>query len=468
VLLFSVDGEEPQRRPVNPGPDRPITVQLRKDGLKPGLHHAKLSLFTSDALPFDNEKFVTFRVREPRRVLALVDMPTGSFLNRAFRAAGLTAGPAEVWKQVLDAKGWYACEVRPVTEADAIDFTAYEEVTLVDVARPSEGLWNKLADYLGHGGTVIVTPPLPGAADGSAYQTQAAAEVLPRKFTHWIDSPPNEPDVWAWQALDGNRPFLAKFRESLEQSDWLRAGEGHPTTKGFWKVEDGARERMVVAYNDAPDAAQRSPAVLERAVGTRGRVLQFTVPLGVGSNDKVHNYASTWFYLVLANEAVRTLVGDSEDQAFNFTAGQNVVIKWPTDAKPGATFYRSGPDVAATDAVIRRDEAQAYLRVGPEQTGTAGSFTVQSEDGKWSDGYSINAPVEESNLERLPPEAIGELFGPEALTPADKKRDLADILSGRFTQPIELFPFLMILLLLVLAGENLLANKFYRRKRAGA
>jgi hypothetical protein len=93
---------------------------------------------------------------------------------------------------------------------------------------------------------------------------------------------------------------------------------------------------------------------------------------------------------------------------------------------------------------------------------------VQSEDGKWSDGYSINAPVEESNLERLPPEAIGELFGPEALTPADKKRDLADILSGRFTQPIELFPFLMILLLLVLAGENLLANKFYRRKRAGA
>ena len=44
--------------------------------------------------------------------------------------------------------------------------------------------------------------------------------------------------------------------------------------------------------------------------------------------------------------------------------------------------------------------------------------------------------------------------------------DLDEILSGRFTQPIELFPFLMILLLLVLAGENLLANKFYRRKRA--
>ena len=35
------------------------------------------------------------------------------------------------------------------------------------------------------------------------------------------------------------------------------------------------------------------------------------------------------------NEAVRTLVGDSEDQAFNFTAGQNVVLKWPHGRQAG-------------------------------------------------------------------------------------------------------------------------------------
>lgn len=171
---------------------------------------------------------------------------------------------------------------------------------------------------------------------------------------------------------------------------------------------------------------------------------------------------------MLVNEAVRTLVGDSEDQIFNHVAGQNVVIKWPTDAKPGSTFYLSGPDVSATDAVVHREEDQAFFRLGPERTGTAGNFTVTSEDGKWSDGFSINAPVEESNLDRLPPEAIADLFGPEALTPADKRLSLEKILDGRFTQPIELFPFLMILLLMVLAVENLLANKFYRRKRAVA
>jgi hypothetical protein len=76
-------------------------------------------------------------------------------------------------------------------------------------------------------------------------------------------------------------------------------------------------------------------------------------------------------------------------------------------------------------------------------------------------------PVEESNLERLPPESIQELFGQDSIFTADKKLGLDQMLSGKFTQPIELFPFLMILLLLVLAVENLLANKFYRKKRAG-
>ena len=76
-----------------------MTRQLRKDGLKPGLHQARISLLTPDALPFDNEKFVTFRVREPRNVLALVDMDGGSFMVRAARLIGMAAGPARLWKQ---------------------------------------------------------------------------------------------------------------------------------------------------------------------------------------------------------------------------------------------------------------------------------------------------------------------------------------------------------------------------------
>src|SRR5262245_17899362 len=87
ILRFSVDGEEPQTIPVNPGPDRPFSRQIRKDKLKPGLHQAKISLITDDALPFDNEKFITFRIREPRNVLALVD-GSESLFSRLFGGRG--------------------------------------------------------------------------------------------------------------------------------------------------------------------------------------------------------------------------------------------------------------------------------------------------------------------------------------------------------------------------------------------
>jgi Aerotolerance regulator N-terminal len=467
ILQLLVDGEEPQRQPVNPGPDRPITHQFVKTGLKPGLHQAKLSLNTSDALPFDNEKYITFRVREPRNVLALVDAPQAAVLG-ALGVPGAAESQAGEWKRVLDAKGWYNCEVRQVGDAEAgrIDWGRYEQVTLLDVAQPSPDLWKLLDQYVKKGGHLIVTPAGPWM-DVSKYQTKAARDLLPRLFERWVELPPRESVTWTWgAALNPTRPLLAIFRQDEDNQFYKNTP---PITSGFWEVDGGNRDRIVVAYNNAPTADERSPAVLEWGPGgTAGRVIQFTVPMGLGSS-RFHNYASSWFYLVLVNEAVRTLVGDTEDQVFNFTAGQNVVIKWPTgDVKPGTTYFLSGPDVTANDATIRREEGQAYLRFGPEKTGSAGSFTVTSEDGKWSDGFSLNAPVEESNLERLPPESVQELFGANAVRAADKKLELKDILSGEFTQPIELFPLLMILLLIVLAVENWMGNTFYRKKRVPA
>ena len=462
ILKFSIDGEEIQSVPVNPaGRDRPVSRQLHKDKLKPGLHQAKIGLNTPDGLPFDNEKFITFRVREPRNVLALVDAPQSLFA-RWFGSREYTVANGETWKKALDALGWYACETRAVTDYDRIDWTKYEQVTLLSLSNPPRELWQKAKDYLQQGGRLIVAPAGPEMRT-DAYETDAAREILPWQFKRWVELPPLEPTTWTWGALSTQRPFLSAFRQYVDQ--YPSFPDNPPRTTGFWKVEGEARERVIVSYDDAPAPEQRSPAVLERNSG-KGRVMQFTTPLG-GSVNKYHNYASTWFYMMLANEAVRALIGDSEDQVFNFTAGQNVLVKWPVDAKPGINFYLSGPDVTATDAIVRREEGQAFLRLGPEKTGTAGSFMIQSEDGKWSDGFSINAPVEESNLERLPPESIQELFGPDTIFPADKKLTLTDILSGKFTQPIELFPFLMILLLLVMAVENLLANKFYRKKRVG-
>jgi len=459
VLLFSVDGEEPQRITVSPGPERSITRQLRKDGLKPGLHTAKISLFTSDALPFDNERTITFRVRESRNVLALVDLPRESLLTGSLGVLGMAQAHAKVWVDSLESVGWYSCDVRPADDPDRIDWAKYEQVTMMGLSKPSPDLWGKIADFVKKGGHLIIVPGGP-EMDASSYRTEGAGLVVPRKFTSWAAVKPSI--TWTWNTLSPQRPILSVFRNYREQNSFFDTDP--PSTFGFWKIEDGFRDRMVVAYNDAPDPDKRSPAILEWGHGL-GRIYQFTVPLALGSRD-IHNYAGSWFYMVLANEAVRTLAGDSEDQTFNFTNGQMVLVKWPAgEVKPGATYYLSGPDVTATDSNVKREEGQAYFRMGPEKTGSAGAFTLTAADGKWTDGFSLNVPTEESNLERIAPDSIQELFGADAISPADKKLPLSEILSGKFTQPIELFPFLMILLLIVLAVENWMGNRFYRRKR---
>ena len=468
VLLFSVDGDEPQKIPVNPGPDKPATRQLRKDALKPGLHQAKISLFTPDALAFDNEKFITFRVREPRKLLAISDpTPVSGFMARAVIMAGGASldGNSYVWKKALESVGWYTVETRSVDEVTSgrVDLSQYEQTTLMGVTQMNDPLWNRLADYVTQGGQLIVSPGGP-KMDTASYRTEAAGKVLPRRFDAWSEIPADKSAItWTWNALSSQRPLLAEFRKIREAGSFFE--DLPPITRGYWRVEPGARDRIVVAYNDAPEADQRTPAVLETGLGARGKVLQFTVPLGLGG-EKYHNYDTSWFYLVLANEAVRTMTGDSEDLVFNFTNGQNVLLKWPVgDVKPGSTYYLSGPDVASTDATIKREANQPFYRLGPEKTGSAGSFTLESEDRVWKEGFSLNPPVEESNLDRLAIPDIEALFKENAVIPATKPLPLAEIMSGKFRTDLELFPFLMIILLLVMASENLLANKFYRRKK---
>ncbi|MCE9533547.1 MAG: hypothetical protein K8T89_20850, partial [Planctomycetes bacterium] len=81
----------------------------------------------------------------------------------------------------------------------------------------------------------------------------------------------------------------------------------------------------------------------------------------------------------------------------------------------------------------------------------------------WRDGFSLYPSDKESNLGREPIEKIEELLGKDSVVAADKELKLRDFIGGKFSAPIDLFPFLMILLLLFLAFENLLSNKFYKQ-----
>ena len=121
-----------------------------------------------------------------------------------------------------------------------------------------------------------------------------------------------------------------------------------------------------------------------------------------------------------------------------------------------------GPGVAAPDAL---GVAGGEVRVSPRQTLTAGNYRVRSADGKTDEGFSLNPPASEADLNKVPAEAFAPLKA--AIIPADKSLDLAGLVETSGGQ-LPLFPLLVVLVFGVFAAEGLLANRFYRAGAAKA
>jgi hypothetical protein len=147
----------------------------------------------------------------------------------------------------------------------------------------------------------------------------------------------------------------------------------------------------------------------------------------------------------------------------NFLSGQgSPTVALPLSPRfPGYTLH--GPDVMEPIA-----PSDGQNQVVLKQAAMPGNYVLEGTDG---DGrgkpvarFSVNIPGGESDLDRVPPAEIDALLGIGSVVPAQRAVNIRAALQGHFSQPIELFPFLMVLLLLVLALENLLGNKFYRKE----
>jgi hypothetical protein len=208
-------------------------------------------------------------------------------------------------------------------------------------------------------------------------------------------------------------------------------------------------------------------ALAERRVG-RGRVLQLTTPLDFRDLDRRrrwHNYWASSFGLVLVDQVCRYLAGDSVPPELNFLCGQAVqVLVPPSSASPPYTLQ--GPNLVLAEANLKPPDAEGRLVVPQAQA--PGNFTVLDGRGKPAAAFSLNVRAEESYLERVKAEDVEEVLGPGSLLQVGRTVSLKEALQGLRPPPVELLPYLMMVVLLVLAVESFLANKFYRRASPAA
>jgi hypothetical protein len=397
-----------------------------------------VKLVNDDALPFNNIRHATFVVRDKPLVLTLADDPSS----------------ARIWAEAIRAKKTFAVVVKRPAELEEKDLAAARVVCLFQLARPAPELWQKLGAFVRRGGGLVVVPGRE-EMQPDAYAVDAALKLLPGKFGEFVTVPADKPHV-VLAPFEGQDDVTRPFPE------WQRLGnvdfttpERRPFVNAYWRVDPA--EFGVMTYEDG----KKSPALLLRGVGG-GRVVQHTIPLDgrpISARRPLHNYwTESSFGVVLVDRICMFLAGASTTPALNFLSGSPLQLAL-TGAAPALPLKLTGPEPAATEARLAADEGQLTIAGADEP----GNYQVRDAKNAVVTAFSVAVRREESDLERVPVEELEAALGKGTVLPVERRTSLRDLLQGRWSAPIELMPWLMLLLLMAMTFEGFLANKFYRR-----
>jgi hypothetical protein len=424
-------------------------------GLDPGQYQAEAQLVPGDDLPFNDSRFATFQVRDSRPVLVIAD----------------TAADTIVWKFDAEWFKLFRCEVQEVDKVrnwDKDKFDKYAAICLVNATNPSATrLLSRLADWVEHGGGLVVVPGGEGwNPDLQGYSDDDARKLLPGTFAsdEPVKVPADKPGIM-WEK-SFRHPMLKLLRDWQSDDQLIFQIEGQePKVSRYWATKPLQDENVIVRYQDSA----KTPAILERIVG-QGRVLMLTTSFD-GKREATSqlgwtNYNSVYFSPILEALVLQYLAGETEDHSFNYLPGQTIPLTFPADSKE-LTFTLFGPGLANAEHAIQRSSVK-QTTTEIDQAVTPGNYFVLEKD---ADGrtrtfgaFSINADPHESKLNRVETAEVEKALGRGSVVPLKYSDDLLKVLNERWPEPVELLPYIMILVLIFLAVENLFSNLFYRRE----
>ena len=121
-----------------------------------------------------------------------------------------------------------------------------------------------------------------------------------------------------------------------------------------------------------------------------------------------------------------------------------------------------GPGLSAAESVINLGENRGPLVL--RQAVQSGNYQLLDNKGKELSSFSLNIAAEECYLEKIPIEKVEELFGKGSVVPLGKDADLTERIRQNYKPPLELMPWLLLLLPFILTMESFAANKFYKKE----
>jgi Aerotolerance regulator N-terminal len=451
VVEFYLDGVKKGDKPV----ELPAGGQLEVNFMTPQLqdaelHQGELRLSGApDPLEFDDRRFFTFKVRPALKILLISDLNNDDF----FVAAALDPDPSPSAPRSFEIN-----RIRPTEFLAKYRDTLknFSSVFLLNVASLDEECWELLNRYVHEGGGLVVG--LGDRCQAGNYNGLAARQVMAAALDQVRSAPA---DTHFGKVADVTHPLFQRNEKEIEP---LLA---QVPIYRYWSIKPSeVGTRVLLSYADS------APALLERTFkgAKTGRVLLWTTPLArradrairkdqAAWNDFPLPANNNWSFLALMNLTVPYLAGTSGEQ-LNFEAGENVLLALGQGARY-QSFLVTGPDPKNTQSLTPTAQSEYLEILAPQMMG---QWTVMAKDADGRQarlGFSLNAPKTESQFKPLEPAELDTIFGKDGYTLAGDTKTLQKAVAIARVG-IELFPWIMMLIMIVVTLENLLANTFYK------
>jgi len=418
------------------------TASLVADGLTGPYVQGELRLRSSDPLAADDVAFFTVAVASAPRVLLVA--PTAS--EAAYLVEALSPR-----QEVERGKARFRCDHLPPNRLSDAKLAEYRAVILMNVSEIRDESWNNLERFVQEGGGLgVVLGSSVHWQKGrgvkpSSYNTAAAQAVLPasldvsRKFT-----PPEYLDL-----RNTTHPALKLFADLGGAGDLVLRD-----VRYYWRLKAAVGSQVVSRFTgDAHD-----PALLERGLG-RGRSLMLATALDL--RWQWNDLARSDWYVVLVDQLVGYLAQRS-GEAYTYEANTSLAIQlFPS--RPVTEFSVVTPDGSQQPGQSRDGQSLTI-----DVSESLGHYQVRGrgDAAEWGAGFSLNLDAAERDLTRLGSEDLDALLGADRYQVArdleELERRVGDMRVGR-----EVFPLVLVLLLLAFCCEHLVANRFYDTDRGG-
>lgn len=455
LVEFALDGAKRGQQDVDLPADSQVEVIFRTPAsLEIGFHQAEVRLEGVDPLPFDDRRFVTFESSPAFDVLVIYDPDPDDeprSIDATFVAGALDPQATGIPNRV---------ETISTEQFDARiprELPNYACVVMNNVSRLPAAAWGQLATYVRNGGGLVVA--LGRNTEPSEYTSEAARAVIPGQ----PGAPVTPSGGTAFGGIaDPSHPLFNPYLPDIASD---LANIPVFTYRAFRPI-DAPYIRTLLTYQDG------APALIEATFdGSQvGRVLLWTTPLSRRPTpddpdawNEFPNILAGWSFVALMQSTVPYLAGASGSK-LNYEAGDIVVLPIEPSVR-SPSYLVQGPSEDLTDRINPDRDVPELIVEGRE---AIGHWTVLPSRGNASAadrprlGFSINTRPEEANFRPLETEELDSLLGgSESYALADSP-DAIERVQRTARVGREIFPWIMILILVLLTAENYLANRFHR------